>query len=278
MRITVVAGILAVALCNLQYQDMDEEEQSSSHGTNSENNEIPWTNLEKRDELGYAECPDLIKTENSLPSKKRKVRGYKKQNFKSDSKVREEMPKPLDEICSKYDCPKYEVLPSKGCGYQARRLLSAHWLTTRYTVTKADSRTEYMKAFWRLFKYINGTNADQLKIDMTVPVINIYYMDQSYNITSAEMCFYLGDAYIDTASPAPTDPLVRVVKWEDMVVYDRAFGGHWADKNRWEREFRVLENVMKKADVMPNTHTAITAGYTRPGFGRQRNEAMYMEQ
>ena len=134
-----------------------------------------------------------------------------------------------------------------------------------------------MAAFFRLFQYISGENEGHVIIPMTVPVITKVFLDEQYQPTSASMSFYLGQDYQDSP-PAPANPLVGVEMWDDIVIYERAIGGRgMPSEDRWTAEFTKLYDALVLADITPETRLAITAGYTRPGYGQQRYEAIYIE-
>lgn len=184
-------------------------------------------------------------------------------------------PMPLDEICRRHECPKMEVLPS-GCGYEARKILGAKWVGTKMGVDDVEAETR--AAFWRLFKYIGGDNDQDLKIEMTVPVITKWFWnstDPTYALTGASMHFYLPAEVADNA-PVPTGEGVSVEEWEDTVVYDRAFGGNERTDEVYTREFTYLAKAVVKDGKTIQSGVSVTAGYTRPHHGRQRSEVMFI--
>jgi len=183
-------------------------------------------------------------------------------------------PKPLDQICKEYECPPAKKLNISGCGFEARKVFGAHWVVT--PIDTSDMRSGYQAAFWRLFKYISGYNDQSQKMDMTVPVLNKWFLDEKYQVEGAQMAFYI-PAEFQAAPPNATDTLVTVEKWEDAIVYDRAFGGDRSDPEYYKKQFMYLWRALKKEGLTAYPRMSITAGYTRPGWGRQRREVMLLD-
>jgi len=183
-------------------------------------------------------------------------------------------PKPLSEICAEYECPSIERLNISGCGFEARRVLSAHWVVT--LIDTSDMRKGYHEAFWRLFKYIQGANDQSARMTMAVPVINKWLLDDNYQIEGGQMAFYIPSTF-QGHPPTPTNYLVNLEKWGDAVIYDRAFGGDRDDPEYYKKQFMALGKALAKVDIKPYPKMSITAGYTRPGRGRQRKEVMLLD-
>jgi len=183
-------------------------------------------------------------------------------------------PKPLSEICGERECPPIERLNISGCGFEARRVLSANWTVT--FIDTSDIRRGRKEAFWRLFKYIQGANDRGAKIAMTVPVINKWFLDDNYQVEGAQMAFYIPSAF-QANPPTPTDDQVTVETWGDAITYDRAFGGDRDEREYYKKEFMMLWKALKKEKITPYPKMSITAGYTRPGWGRQRKEVMLVD-
>jgi len=231
---------------------------------------------------GYEDCEVFRKEMRDSWAEKKKKMGYtgKKNSYtgKWDKKSKKggacpAKPKPMDEICAETECPKFTVLNTTGCGYIARSLEAAQWVGT--DMADAEDQKEYMSAFWRLFGYINGGNSAGTKIPMTVPVLNLFTMDPTtYAITSSKMYFYL-PADIQGSAPTPNDDDVYIMNMAAQIAYSRALGGNSPSKERWTKYFTNLYRALEMDGVAIDTTTFATAGFTRPYFGRQRQEAMY---
>merc|ERR1719397_1213609 len=101
-------------------------------------------------------------------------------------------------------------------------------------------------------------------------------MDDDYEVVGAEMAFYIPSAF-QANPPAPTDDQVRVENWDDAITYDRAFGGNREDEEIYVKQFKMLYKALAKEGITPYSQMSITAGYTRPGWGRQRKEVMLVD-
>ena len=126
-------------------------------------------------------------------------------------------------FCRRSECPKYQDLNTTSDIYQARMFYGAKWVGTdikNVTNVKKSSK----RAFYRLYNYINGRNANNTKMPMTVPVMNQWFMDSNYTLIGGRMNFYIPSAFQANA-PAPTDKDVTVKDLPDTTFYYRAFGG-----------------------------------------------------
>jgi len=230
---------------------------------------------------GYEDC-EIFKKEmrDEWAAKKKKmgVSGKKSSYGKWDKKSKKggacpAKPKPIDEICADIECPSYDLINGTGCGYIARSVDAAQWVGT--DMADAENSKEYMAAFWRLFGYISGGNSDGTKIPMTVPVLNVFTLDASYtNITSSKMYFYL-PADLQGSAPTPNDDAVYIMTSSKQTVYSRALGGNSPSKERWTKYFTNLYRALEMDGITVDATTFATAGFTRPYFGRQRQEALY---
>lgn len=170
-------------------------------------------------------------------------------------------PKPLEAIVSSLECFDFEPLPS-GEGYEARRIKGARWVGTNMEIASGTS-----SPFMRLFRYIRGANARNEGISMTAPVIS--KRGQDGNMTM----FFKVPGAVDP--PAPTEQAVFLETWQDAVVYCRAFGGNDRSEGRYREEHEKLAEAVRADGKEVDTSVALTAGFTRPWFGQQRNEVMY---
>ena len=251
--------------------------QSSKRSTIKYSARIP--SLSNFQGAGYEECQEWTDCSNEVDGDD--LDNYDADQYRFDHEQAEKSgpgcpkPKPLREICAKYECPPMEKVDVSGCGFEARKVLSANWTVTSLDIT-SDMRSGRKDAFWRLFKYISGANDQGAKIAMTVPVITKWYMDDDYEVVGAEMAFYIPSAF-QANPPAPTDDQVRVENWGDAITYDRAYGGNSKNPEIYKKEFKKLYAALAKEGITPYTKMSITAGYTRPGWGRQRREMMLVD-
>ena len=183
-------------------------------------------------------------------------------------------PKALDGICGKSaECPMVDDLETKGCGYGSRNIKAGVWATTR--IWDSDGEQKHMYAFWRLFSYLRGENERDEKIEMTVPVIQKTYLDESFQETWSTLHFYLPPEIHDNP-PEPTDERVSLQRWVDSVVHYRTVG-EYEEGNvepAWEQTFKELSDVLRDASESFYSYVAVKASFTRPGYGDQRHEAI----
>jgi len=207
----------------------------------------------------------------------REAKGYKEcEQFKWGKRKNNPCfkPKPRSDVCAEYDCPPIEKLSISGCGFEARRVLSAKWAVTSINV---HTREGYEEAFWRLFKYVNRANDQGARITKNFYQISRWFLDNNYyfKIESADMAVYIPSA-IQANPPIPTDDQVTVETWGDDITYNRAFGGESAG-NRDKNQLFLLKKALAKENIASYHKMFITTGYLRPGCGRQRKEMMLVD-
>ena len=126
--------------------------------------------------------------------------------------------------------------------------------------------------FMKLFRYIQGNNADEVKIEMTKPVSTKWTpMNEAMKTIEKEMCFYLNEEF-QVNPPQPTDPDVYLVQRPAMTVYTRVQGG-WMDDKDWKKESRVLDQLLDENGLQVESSYFYVNGYNSPWdpIGR-RNE------
>ena len=151
---------------------------------------------------------------------------------------------------------------------------SAKWVVT--TIDLTDIKKGYKDALNRLFTYINGANNQGDKMNLTVPFIKKWFLNDKYQVESAQMAIYISSKF-QANPPTPTDDLLTVETWADAITYDRAFGADRYDPGYYGKQFKYLWKALAKEDIKPHPKMAITAGYTNPGHGRQRTEVMLVD-
>ena len=271
LRVYAVLGLLIVALLNLggahskhPYQTIEEDNYS-------------WEEAE-----GYQECQEF----SNDPGHNEFLMNSDAQDFDGSSPNdlgnnpddqgnfrKNPKPKPLEEICGPYECPMFKKVESSGCGFEERIILRANWTVTDIDLT---SPYGYREAYFRLHGYRSGAKNDRgLEMDMAVPVIKKWWMDKDGNILSATMSFYI-PADVQSNPPASTDEQLRVEQWDEATIYIRAYGG---DRNDPEhlKQFDLLKTALAKQNLTPYPYMRMTAGFTRPGYGRQRREVILVD-
>ena len=208
-------------------------------------------------------------------------RGYKEcRKYPNPSKTLK--PRTVDSVCGNYaQCPAVEEMESSRCGYGTRNIKAGSWVSTEIIASDGDDR--YFMALERLGSYIMGNNENSQEIEMTIPVITKNFLDENFEERKATMHFYLPPEFHENP-PAPTDDLVEIEQWVDTVVFYRAIGNYNESVNTdadvkavWEKEFTILGEVLGKAKESFYPYIAVTATFTRPTIGQQRQEAMFMQ-
>merc|ERR1712228_1151906 len=91
----------------------------------------------------------------------------------------------------KYVCTDQSTYPYSPS--ESKDAVDASWDFFRYFEFVASQRaekSEQSKNFWKLFRYIQGENKDQQKIEMTVPVTTKMQLSEDGMMTK-NMCFYI---------------------------------------------------------------------------------------
>lgn len=236
---------------------------------------IPWSEAR-----GYEECEEFMIRGKKKSGKEKPGRKVDKP-FNHRGRKRVPKPKSIEALCEMYECPKFDKIEPAGCGFGARRIKAAKWVSTEldisdHTENSDNMESSFMTSFFRLFGYLNGANDQGAKISMTIPVITQWYMNESFETVGASLHFYIPEDFQEN-TPVPTDELVEVQEWDEIIIYHRTFGGDDQDKETYKREFENLATALTNEDVDFYPYIAITGGFTRPGYGRQRQEVMYLE-
>uniref|UniRef100_A0A8C5H8F6 Heme-binding protein 1 n=1 Tax=Gouania willdenowi TaxID=441366 RepID=A0A8C5H8F6_GOUWI len=145
--------------------------------------------------------------------------------------------------------------------YEVRHYDSVKWVST--TERSIFMEMAAMKAFKRLYKYIDGGNEKGKKIEMTAPVL-IKMVDKKFWQKSEYTMSFLLPAEDQENPPTPTDSNVKFTP--DTHVYVQSYGGwmtSWIDK--------------RKADTLSAKLDSINAKYSKGfHFGAGYNSPMTM--
>ena len=178
----------------------------------------------------------------------------------------------IDEICAETGCPPFENVGTGACGFEARKMLSAKWVVT--DIDMSDDDNGYPDAFWRIFKYFNKANSLDSRISEGIYLLNRWYVDDDFRIVSAQMAAHIPDDAQENP-PLPTDSQVEIVRWDDAITYNRAFGGrNSGGRKNIRRHLRYLRRALKEEGIEWVGGMLMTMEYVRPGCGKQRNEVM----
>ncbi|KAK1414369.1 hypothetical protein QVD17_30113 [Tagetes erecta] len=131
----------------------------------------------------------------------------------------------VPDTCNRIECPTYDVVYS-GYGYEIRAYNSSMWSTTS-SIDDISFVSATRTGFLQLFKYIQGGNTYNQKIEMTGPVLTeIAPSDGPFCESSFLVSFYLPKK--NQADPPPADG-ITIQKWGLTYVAVRRFGGFVTD-------------------------------------------------
>ncbi|XP_041942624.1 heme-binding protein 2-like isoform X1 [Alosa sapidissima] len=174
------------------------------------------------------------------------------------------------------ECLLYN-LTCTGNGYEVRRYEETKWVSV--DVESAFMEMAISKAFWKLFRYIMGSNDAGMKIDMTAPVIikgpDSRSMLQSSGFT---ISFLLPSTFQlkQTPIPNPTESSVYLSETPSMQVYVKSYGG-WMSFISSRMQSSALRMALRAAGASYTTGFHYDVGYNSPMKMTDRhNEVWYL--
>ncbi|XP_037792243.1 heme-binding protein 2-like [Penaeus monodon] len=186
-------------------------------------------------------------------------------------------------VCAQLARAQYEDEPNErapysvlrtGDGYEVRAYPAAKWVC-HSQVQQAASRRKDTRAFFALFRYIDGGNEAEAKIPMTAPVsMKKTPIDDKVD---AQMCFYLPAAH-QASPPAPTNAELYIEERPAFTAFVRIFDG-FANKDRvWEEASEALKVDLEAAQEDEVDFSFFyRAGYDSPmKFKNRRNEVWFL--
>ena len=222
---------------------------------------------------GYEECQEFLNNTNYNENYVEGASDDKKAENGLDHLLNRHKPEPLKKICSKYQCPKGEVVKSAGCGFGTRIIPRAKMMVSDVDMSKKFGIRE---AYKRIYYYRSGKNNKRAqKMRFVVPVLKQYFLDEDSNVKRVSVAVTIPEDFQDDP-PTPTDDSVRIEQWNEMKVYVRAYGGYREDED-FKKQFELLETALKNANITPCTTMRFVAGYTYMRYGRQRLEAILVD-
>ncbi|XP_018428747.1 PREDICTED: heme-binding protein 2-like [Nanorana parkeri] len=173
-------------------------------------------------------------------------------------------------FCGQADCPKYEVV-KKYDKFEHRAYEATRWVKT--PLERDFFGLGMMKSFRRLFKYITGSNAEEMKINMTVPVA-MYVPLTKPPAGNSTMAFFVPHDVEDP--PQPTDPDVYLENAPAMSAYVRSFGGYALDPT-YSKEAVVLAEELRSLGYEFYDSFYLRCGYNDPfTFFDRHNEVWFI--
>lgn len=172
----------------------------------------------------------------------------------------DEVTKP--DFCKSYECPEYTVV-DKFDGYEERRYEKTVWVNAKLPAMASEyweDTSGMSQTFMKLFRYIQGANDQQQKMDMTVPVVMTHSKDAVY------MGFLVPQEFANNV-PTPTDSDLEVYEGSAANFYVKEFGGwsyglfgHNYNKDYQEELMKEVLRDNKKFDE----RMFFTASYNSP--------------
>ncbi|XP_075059925.1 heme-binding protein 2-like [Mixophyes fleayi] len=160
-------------------------------------------------------------------------------------------------FCRELDCPKYQLVKQYD-NFEHRTYEETRWVTTSL---KLDFFSIGMvTSFRRLFKYISGENSEELKINMTVPVVTSVPL-QKPPVHNSTMCFFVPHALENP--PNPSNPAVYLVTYPSMSVYVKSFDGY-ALEATYTKQAKALAEDLKTLGLQFEDSFFLRAGYNDP--------------
>merc|ERR1719347_1471644 len=158
-------------------------------------------------------------------------------------------------------------------GVEERVYPARKWVCTKKISRVGDSDAK-SGMFWSLFKYIQGANSGEVKIDMTTPVTTMVEEDIDTDNLVYEMCFYIGEAH-QSNPPTPSNTRVYIKEEEERKIFTRKVGG-WMDSEKWVREAEELKVVLAKKGFSFSNESLYQVGYDAPSkVWNRRNEVWF---
>ncbi|THD19657.1 Heme-binding protein 2 [Fasciola hepatica] len=175
-------------------------------------------------------------------------------------------------VSGETECAPYEVLQKwDNENVELRKYPARKWVCTTSTASKIDDVMN--TSFFKLFRYIRGTNAASRKVAMTKPVLTESKPAENTRQRVFTMGFYIPEEF-QSNPPQPTEDGVFIHERGELKMYCRNYGG-------FSNDTKLCENVRKLSAALDDlgkqydTDPFFFAGYDPPFrlFGR-RNEAL----
>ncbi|XP_077342314.1 heme-binding protein 2-like [Lithobates pipiens] len=160
-------------------------------------------------------------------------------------------------FCRELDCPVYRLVK------QYDKFEHRAYEATRWVRTPLESDffgLGMVTSFRRLYKYITGSNAEEMKINMTVPVV-IYVPLNQPPAGNSTMSFFVPHEVQDP--PKPTDPKVYLSNSPAKSFYVRSFGNYALDST-YAMEAKVLAEELQALGLEFIDSFYLRSGYNDP--------------
>ncbi|GAA6091956.1 heme-binding protein 2 [Tachysurus ichikawai] len=175
-----------------------------------------------------------------------------------------------------FENPKYTPQKSKGDDYEVRRYSTTQWVST--TVSGSEQDEALSTGFRRLFKYIQGNNDKQVKVDMTSPVTCLINPGDGPSCESSfTVSFYLPEEH-QAEPPKPSIPEIIFENRKEFTVFVRTFGGFANSQNTREELLKLTESL-KRDGMKFKEAPYYRVGYDSPfKLVNRRNEVWLIQE
>ena len=141
---------------------------------------------------------------------------------------------------------KYSVVEVKD-GYELRRYEKSVIAEVKVS---SDFSSAGNVAFRYLINFISGNNANQQKIAMTAPVLQLEDLTMNLSNTSAShshhlVSFVMPQGMNVTETPAPNDPNVHIRELPEQLVAVSRFSGRWSKQN-YDQQLQKLRASLQE--------------------------------
>ncbi|XP_072176595.1 heme-binding protein 2-like isoform X2 [Diadema setosum] len=173
----------------------------------------------------------------------------------------------LKSFFNELQVPEYK--DKKHDGYEEREYLPSVWVSTSKDLIDADEtgmkklRETRREMFFKLFRYIQGANDAEQKIEMTAPVAREIIPGQGPACeTKYTMSFYMQREFSENP-PNPTESDVFIKRLPAMTVFVKTFGGN-ASEETYLEEMKKFIPVLERDGHQLRDDIFYFAGYDSP--------------
>ncbi|XP_062324134.1 heme-binding protein 2 [Osmerus eperlanus] len=158
--------------------------------------------------------------------------------------------------------PKFTPEKSKGQDYEVRTYHATNWVST--TIEGMQQGEAMSTGFKRLFRFIQGSNEKNLKVEMTAPVSCLVNPGAGPACeTSFTVSFFIPEEH-QADPPRPTDlENIFVENRKQFTAYVRTYGGFSNEQKSREELLRLVESLQRDGAPYKETPYYI-AGYDSP--------------
>jgi len=176
-------------------------------------------------------------------------------------------------FCHNLDCPRFEVKKSTE-KWEEREYEEANWVGTHIEGNRFE--IAITKAFTRLYKYIDGNNLEEEKINMTAPVAAQFFPEEGFRTAEKNftVAFFLPFAY-QKDPPKPRDRAIVTHPSPKGTLYVKEFGG-FATEQGVLKEAAALASDLEAAGKEVNKEWFYFASYDPPYRVTKRHNEVWM--